>query len=293
MFDRGRFSMAMMIPPFISPNAPPGEKKLFDWLSTYGDPDWIALHDQHISSKTDREAQVDFIVIVPGMGVLVIEVKSHHSVSMSADGQWVLGQQGFSRSPDEQARTAQQIFYRRLKETVGLDTPNFPIVGTVWFTHADFPHDRIDTAKLKTLAEPLDQHSWSNPRAAILGAIEQGRSGLVENRQKGAFQWSDFNAARPNRYDIEHIKGALLPLKQHRLGQALATARIPAVVGGIGFAAPIPPPPVAPVQHDDMALASYRPARRTRRALVLLTVFAFCVVAGASMIVLAVEVALS
>ena len=286
--------MAKMIPPFISPNAPPGEKKLFHWLSDFGDPEWIAFHDQHVISKTDRETQVDFIVVVPGIGVLVIEVKSHSSVSMSDDGQWVLGKQPWSRSPDEQARTAQHVFFRRLKETMRPASPNFPIVGTIWFTHTDFPQKRIDASQLKTLVGPLDQRNWANPRAAILSTIEQGKHLLVENRQKGTFQWSALDSERPNRYDIEHIKGALLPLKSTRIGHAIGAPR---TTGG-GLALDVatvvqPPPSTQRVRAHDYRLPARtsRVSRKNRRLLILVSIMAFCVVAATFMLVLAVDVA--
>lgn len=67
--------MARMMPSYCPENVPPGERALFASLAgsdeTHG---WIVLHSLAIASHVRQvEGEADFVVIVPGSGILVIE----------------------------------------------------------------------------------------------------------------------------------------------------------------------------------------------------------------------------
>ena len=86
-------------------DSPPGEKSVFAALRD--DPtteDWIVLHSFTLSKHVKQEkGEIDFLVFAPGLGALVVEVKSHLSASRR-DGMWYLGSDpATSRSPFEQA----------------------------------------------------------------------------------------------------------------------------------------------------------------------------------------------
>src|SRR5260370_15147655 len=86
-------AVARMMPPYCPDSAPPGERALFDVLAS--DPattDWIVLHSLCIASHVRQvQGEADFVVIVPGHGIVVVEVKSHLSVDRLADGRRTLG----------------------------------------------------------------------------------------------------------------------------------------------------------------------------------------------------------
>lgn len=69
--------MARMIPPLVAADAPKGEKQLFAKLRD--DPnakDWLVLHSFDIRRHVARaEGEADMVIVVPGLGVLCIEVK--------------------------------------------------------------------------------------------------------------------------------------------------------------------------------------------------------------------------
>ena len=98
-----------MIPTVCSADSPPGELELFRRLKD--DPDtegWIVLHSLDLARHVEQVAgEADFVVIVPGEGVLVIEVKSHLSVRVDDEG-WHLGRslKPEERGPFKQASTA-------------------------------------------------------------------------------------------------------------------------------------------------------------------------------------------
>lgn len=69
--------MARMIPPLVAADAPKGERQLFAKLRD--DPkskDWLVLHSFDIRRHVARaEGEADMVIVVPGQGVLCIEVK--------------------------------------------------------------------------------------------------------------------------------------------------------------------------------------------------------------------------
>lgn len=83
-----------MIPARIDPDNPSrGERDLFVRLRDEpGTEDWIVLHSLDVPTHlTQIEGELDFVIIVPEMGVLCLEVKSHKRVARGDDGMWRLG----------------------------------------------------------------------------------------------------------------------------------------------------------------------------------------------------------
>lgn len=112
--------MAVMIPPVLPATAPPGEQEVFRRLA--GDPDtrdWIVLHSLDIPQHvTQVSGEADFVIIVPGHGVAVLEVKSHAIVRRNSEGLWFYGKDpnGEPRGPFRQAADAMHSIRRRVTE---------------------------------------------------------------------------------------------------------------------------------------------------------------------------------
>ncbi|CAN5566848.1 hypothetical protein BH10ACT5_BH10ACT5_05580 [soil metagenome] len=129
--------MARMMPNYCVESAPPGEKALFTALAS--DPatnDWIVLHSLGIARHIRQvEGEADFVIIVPGHGVLVIEVKSHQSVAVLSDGRWRLGNHApNARGPVKQADDAMHSLREYLVRN-GVDLRGVPVMCAAWFTH--------------------------------------------------------------------------------------------------------------------------------------------------------------
>jgi len=91
--------MARMIPPYLSKEIrSPGEKALFHKFDNAPDTEgWIVLHSLDVAEHSKRlSGELDFVVIVPGHGVLCLEVKAHSNVERK-DGRWHFGK-GRSRT---------------------------------------------------------------------------------------------------------------------------------------------------------------------------------------------------
>src|SRR5215831_17042179 len=129
--------MARMIPPMIAPSAPPGERRVFERLAS--DPiadDWIVLHSLALAEHVRQvQGEADFVVLVPGYGVAVIEVKSHSRLARLPDGRWQLGSlPPTGRGPFQQADEQMYSILRYLRSH-GADLGTIPFVSGVWFTH--------------------------------------------------------------------------------------------------------------------------------------------------------------
>lgn len=126
--------MARMIPSFVDEHTPPGERDVFNMLAA-GPEDWVALHSLDLTPwNRGRRTEIDFVVIIPDIGILCIEVKSHENITF--DGQrWHPPE--IKRSPFKQAADGRFTFYRRMRELV----PRFrgvPVVHCCIFPRATF-----------------------------------------------------------------------------------------------------------------------------------------------------------
>lgn len=174
--------MARMIPAFCPADAPPGEIALFRSLAE--DPateGWIVLHSLAIAEHVRQvEGEADFLVLVPGCGVLVLEVKSHQSVSVTADGHWRMGAQApTTRGPVKQADEAMHSLRAYLTRR-NIDLHDVPVLCAAWFTHT--------RARAEIPASP-EWHNWQildstdferGPSAAILRTIAAGAAHLAQ-----------------------------------------------------------------------------------------------------------------
>lgn len=102
----------------------------------------IARHERQ------AEGEADFVVIIPNIGVLVVEVKSHTYVSY-ADGLWRLGNDApTKRSPVSQATNNMYSIKSFLEARTDL-LEFVPVWRAVWFTN-------IERAELAQLSNRVD-----------------------------------------------------------------------------------------------------------------------------------------
>ncbi|MER7604761.1 NERD domain-containing protein/DEAD/DEAH box helicase [Nocardioides sp. NPDC127503] len=127
--------MARMIPAYCLPGAAPGEQALHKALAECdGTDDWIVLHSLAIAEHIKKpEGEADFVVIVPGRGILVIEVKSHLTIDYH-EGIWKLGNDApTARGPIKQAADAMHSIRKYLLRKQ-VDLGSIPILSAGWFT---------------------------------------------------------------------------------------------------------------------------------------------------------------
>ncbi|MEU6724735.1 nuclease-related domain-containing protein [Nonomuraea wenchangensis] len=146
--------MTRMIPPFFDPKSTsPGEREVFERLrddpATEG---WMALHSLGVAEHPRQiQGEVDFVILVPDVGVLCLEVKSHQRVERLQDGRWLLGSHPPEvRGPFKQSDEAKFAVAKHLRKATP-PLPPLPIASGVCFTHARF-----------RAPNPTEWHSWQS-----------------------------------------------------------------------------------------------------------------------------------
>jgi len=206
--SRRRWGAMRLIPPHIDPDTPSdGEKLVFSrFAEAVGHGDWTVLHSQDLAHhRRQLEGEIDFLVVAPGLGVLVIEVKGCHQLRRER-GLWFYGRDrdGDPRGPFKQASEAMYSLRDRLaKHRAHLRGVLFQ--SAVCFPFIDFGEvseewhgwQVIDHAKLRQ--RPL--MDW------VEAALTQAR----EHAKRLRKTWFDPGAGEPTVAQCEEIVRVLRP----------------------------------------------------------------------------------
>src|SRR5437879_2671607 len=133
-----------MIPDAVHPAcASQGERELFHRLRD--DPDtrnWIVLHSLDIARHRSQLAgEIDFVVLIPRMGVLCVEVKGCSRMRVE-NGSWYYGSDpgGDPRGPFRQAAEAMHS----LRSRAAADMPGVPFWTAVVFPYVPFERESVE-----------------------------------------------------------------------------------------------------------------------------------------------------
>lgn len=202
--------MAYLIPPDYPNGTSPGEALVFDLLRD-GDAGrgWTVLHSLHLPQHVRQiEGEADFVILMPGLGVLCVEVKSH-LIADYVDGAWYLGS---GASPDYRGPFRQaEMEARSVKKKVVSVLPAASSIlfwSAVVFTHC-VPAVRGSAG---------DWHRWElltateidrDPLDLLLEGIMRRARDHVSHAEKAT--WFDPASRRPTVLDCEHIRAILRP----------------------------------------------------------------------------------
>ncbi len=199
--------MARMIPAFCPDAAPPGEKALYTGLRDgVATDEWLVLHSLGIADHVRQvEGEADFVVIVPGAGILVVEVKSHQSIARRIDGTWKLGNDApTARGPLQQANEAMHSLRSYLAQK-HVDLRSVPMLSAAWFAGV--------RARTMLPASPewhdwqvLDSEDLRTASAAILRTLAAGRQHLDDK-----ISHFSYGGVGPNNETAERIASLLRP----------------------------------------------------------------------------------
>lgn len=197
-----------MMPRCCPDSAPPGERDVFAALqasdATKG---WVVLHSLGLANHVRQvEGEADFVMVIPDTGVLVIEVKSHHSIDRLSDGRWRLGNDApTTRGPFQQASEALHSI-RDFLEKKGVDLRAIPMVSAVWFTHV-----RARTM----LPHSPEWHSWQvldsedvkgDAICAVLRTLAAGTRHLEDK-----IKYFSYGGVGPDAATVERLATLLRP----------------------------------------------------------------------------------
>ncbi|GEK81362.1 hypothetical protein ABA31_27130 [Agrococcus baldri] len=197
-----------MIPGMLRPGSPPGEHRVFEALRDHpATGDWVVFHGLRIRHHASQvEGEADFVVLVPGEGMLVVEVKSHDRIVAGDDGLWRLGsQEPTTRSPYDQVWENSRSIRMWIERKAYV--PVYPIWQAVWFPMVGGEvkqrlEQRIDVPEQSTLTRAdLDP---SRLVQSIIGSLRHGRSELDRRQVR-------FIDGRPDAQDVDEARGLLMP----------------------------------------------------------------------------------
>ncbi|PWF26535.1 nuclease-related domain-containing protein [Ancrocorticia populi] len=127
--------MPRMIPSTSRHNANRSERRVYNAFEGIMDrPDWTVIHSLPIRQHIGKEmGEADFVVVVPGKGIVVIETKSPKQVDYG-DGVWTL-----DRTPQPHKNPFTQVdgalgSIRAYLRREGVITGNEPFARLVWLT---------------------------------------------------------------------------------------------------------------------------------------------------------------
>lgn len=178
--------MARLIPSRLHADVrSPGERGLFKRFENEpGARDWIVLHSLNLARHpTQVMGEIDFVVIIPGRGVVAVEVKAVRSLRRTADGLWFMGQKEKpeERGPFEQVRNSTFA----LKDYLAAQDPSFlrwPYLGLALFPYIDMDTSSIEWESWecldgRTYARPLSEQLGGalNRYRHYLGAVERAK----------------------------------------------------------------------------------------------------------------------
>jgi DNA polymerase III delta prime subunit len=133
-----------MVPPVVGPEVPSeGEREIFRRLrDDAATKDWVVLHSLGVARHATRVAgEIDFVVIIPAVGVLCLEIKGCGTAALRREnGLWFYGpaDHGDPRGPFRQASDAMHSLRR---EVLG----GLPSLAAIQFSSGVvFPFARFD-----------------------------------------------------------------------------------------------------------------------------------------------------
>jgi hypothetical protein len=163
--------MAKMIPPHWHDDTPRSEQRVFSMLQS--DPqteNWVVLHSLNLKRSGNQPyGEVDFVVLIPGAGVLCLEVKGGRVACK--DGTWITtdaagGVFQLKRSPFSQAQQGMHEVRKSLEERLAHSQEFYrvPFGYVVIFTDVEVPPLEIGTEPW----EAVDRHALDTGLAAQL-----------------------------------------------------------------------------------------------------------------------------
>lgn len=196
--------MARMIPPTCPSRAPAGERDLFDKIRT--DPDtngWVVMHSLDLKKHLSKiEGELDMVVLVPGLGVLCIEVKGC-DVSRQ-DGKWIYPYETSVEGPFKQASRSMHSLRAYLAQT-DKSLAKLLFFSAVVFTRVNFDEKSPEWHPWQFINRSLfvRRPISSNVRNILLRAHEHMASRV------GLNSWYSDEGSRPSEAQVRRMVALL------------------------------------------------------------------------------------
>lgn len=190
--------MANLIPNLLpeSSKAPRGERELFEvFRKAEGADGWTVLHSYRLARhKSKVEGEIDFVLVIPQIGIVCIEVKSHERVTRK-NGQWLNSRGLPMQDPFSQVSEAMYSLKANLVKKLNW-LKEVPFLSLVWFTGCDVKARIPNTGEWED-HQLLDRKDL---RGSVVEAItevsQQGIERLVKRNDKFKVGAGNFTAKK-------------------------------------------------------------------------------------------------
>ena len=224
--------MARMIPPTIAPNAPKGERLLFAKLK--GDAatnNWTVLHSFDIRRHiTRQEGEADMLVIIPGHGILCLEVKGCKVARK--DGLWEYPYGTSSVGPFRQAADAAHSIRNFLSQK-DRSLAGLLFHSAVIFTEIDFSEKSLEwhpwqivgltdllRLPISALLVRVLYHAHSHLQASPIGCNwyndELSRPQIKQSETIAKLLRCDFEFAASGRLEMDATEAAIFKFTEEQ-----------------------------------------------------------------------------
>lgn len=196
-----------MVPPTVRPRSPSGEVKVFEALRDHpGTDGWLVWHGLPIRRhETQVEGEADFVIMVPGEGMLVVEVKSHDRLEVDDRGWSLGGGEPTARSPYDQvwdnSRSIRKWIERRAY------VPGYPIWQAAWFPNIGGELTKRLEQRIDVPADSTLTRADLDPSRLVTSIVRILRHGARELERRVR----PFDTGRPDEQDIADARAALVP----------------------------------------------------------------------------------
>ena len=215
-----------LFPSILSPDVKSeGEIEIFNLLSnTEGNENWTIFHSLGMKQDfLDGETEADFVFLIPGVGILCLEVKACKSLGFDGTT-WKLGQKTETRGPYKQASNAKWRLRQHLVES-GLDMRGIPVMSGVWFTEISkgsippsierYSHETLYSEDLNKQISTVISDLAANGRNQLPIKFKEGKPSVEELRQVHTILQPRFEAHQaPKRLQEQISKFSQEALKQ-------------------------------------------------------------------------------
>lgn len=203
--------MAKIVPSYLDKDTlSPGEVDFFNRLSSDSKTDdWLVLHSLNIAHHQTRiMGEIDFLVIVPKVGILAVEIKAHSFIRVK-DGIWYMGRsdtKGSRRSPFEQVNESTFSLIKYVSKN-NQNLKNLPIFSLVIFTHFDFKAKSVEWDSEDYVGS---REYRSKPIFDLLNERIKSRLKVASEKESG--RWLKIQEGyRPNKIDISQLVQIIRP----------------------------------------------------------------------------------
>jgi RecA/RadA recombinase len=204
--------MAVMVPAGIAGDVSPGERDIFRRLKNATDIEgWIVLHSLDIARhRRQVSGEIDFVIIIPELGVLCLEVKACRSLRRES-GSWYYGRETKPdrRGPFKQASEAMHSLRQRVVER----RPDLSRV--VFWSAVVFPYVPLTgTSEEWHDWQLIDNRTYRHtPLPQLLSTVLQ--KARLHLAQCQTARWFAPNSQEPNQEQCQTLLDLLRPNFEH------------------------------------------------------------------------------